>query len=629
LFARLGVFAAIGTVLAASVLAVTSAQATTVPTFDHIFVIVMENRSYGEIIGSSQAPYINSLRSTGALATNYHAVAHPSLPNYLAMTSGSTDGITSDCTTCFLSVTNIADRLEAGGSTWKAYAEGMPSSCFVGDSYPYAQKHNPFIYYNDIRTNASRCQSHVVPYTQLATDLQSTATTPNYAFITPDMCHDMHDCTIGTGDAWLQSNVPQILNSRAFATQHSLLALTWDEDDFTTNNQVPLILIGSNVRAGFQSPATYDHYSLLHTIEAARGVSALTSNDANAALMSDMFASPAPPSPSPSSSPAPSPSSSPSPAPSGTCTSVSASATPAAPQPTGTQVQLSASTAGCTSPRYEFWSLAPGSQTWMLEQAYGTSATLFWNTTGKAIGAWRFSVWARDASSSGTAGNVNGTWDAYVAPYYTLGSDPCTAVTWSGAPANTALSGTFVTITATATGCSSPRYQFEMLSPGSQTWRIVQPYSTGASFSWSGAGQVSGTYRFIVMAQDNSSAGTYGNWQSTWDAYLNQAYVLTSTPCTSVTATWSSGNPVVISAATSGCPVPTYQFEMLAPGSQTWQVVQPYSSITTFGWKTTVAALGNYRIIIKVRDASSGGTAGSGNPNGSWDAYAELDLTLS
>src|SRR5689334_3990280 len=207
----------------------------------------MENHAYGEIIGSSAAPYVNSLLPSAALATSYTAVAHPSLPNYLALSGGSTFGITSDCTTCWISATNIADNLESSGSTWKAYMESMPSACYVGDAYPYAQKHNPFVYYNDIRGNSTRCRAHDVPYSQLATDLASTSTTPNYAFITPNMCNDMHDCAVATGDSWLKSQVPVILGSPAFKTQHSLLAITWDEDDSSAGNQVATILLGSGV----------------------------------------------------------------------------------------------------------------------------------------------------------------------------------------------------------------------------------------------------------------------------------------------------------------------------------------------------------------------------------------------
>src|SRR5207249_11220481 len=185
------------------------------PTFSHVFTIVMENEESSSLIGNSAAPYINGLATSYGLATQYYGVSHPSLPNYLAMTAGSTFGITSDCTTCWVGATNLADQIEAGGRSWKAYLEGMPSACFVGDAYPYMQKHNPWIYFNDIRTNAARCAAHVVPYTQLATDVAN-GSVPNYVFITPNMCNDMHDCSIATGDSWLSQQVPAILNSAAY-----------------------------------------------------------------------------------------------------------------------------------------------------------------------------------------------------------------------------------------------------------------------------------------------------------------------------------------------------------------------------------------------------------------------------
>jgi hypothetical protein len=270
-------------------------QANSVPALDHVFLIVMENQSYGSIIGSSSAPYINSLLPSASLASNYFGITHPSLPNYLSLTGGSTFGITSDCTTCWISARNVADNVEAAGKTWRAYEESMPSACFVGDSYPYAQKHDPFIYFNDIRTNTSRCQSHVLPYTQMATDLQSTATAPNFAFITPNMCDDMHDCSIQQGDAWLKSQVPTILSSPAFTTQNSLLAITWDEDDFSGTNQVATLFLGSNVAHATASATSYNHYSLLRTIEAGLGLATLTTNDAGAVAMADMFGAPPPP----------------------------------------------------------------------------------------------------------------------------------------------------------------------------------------------------------------------------------------------------------------------------------------------------------------------------------------------
>src|SRR5439155_1707300 len=292
------VLAAIGAALLVPV--VTPVKATGVPALSHVFVIVMENHAYGDIIGSSSAPYINSLAAKGGLATSYTATTHPSLPNYLALTGASTFGITSDCTTCWVNATNVADKVESAGKSWKAYEESMPSACFLGDSGSYAQKHDPFIYYNDVRTNTSRCQSHVVPYPQLATDLASASTTPNYAFITPNMCNDMHDCAVSTGDSWLQQQVPTILNSAAFTTQPSLLAVIWDEDDSSAGNQVPAILVGSGITAGLRSSRGYNHYSLLATIEVGLGLGTLTTNDAGAATMTDFFGASTPsPSPSP------------------------------------------------------------------------------------------------------------------------------------------------------------------------------------------------------------------------------------------------------------------------------------------------------------------------------------------
>ena len=182
-----------------------------IPAFDHIFVVIMENHGYDEIIGSADAPYLNQLADQYGVAANYTSVAHPSLPNYLALTGGDTYGVTTDCTDCFQSAPNLAvDRIAASGRTWRAYMESMPSPAFVGDSYPYMQKHDPFIYYDNIRTNPAQL-ANVVPYTQLATDLATAATTPAFGWITPNMLDDMHDGTVAQGDTWLSTAVPALL----------------------------------------------------------------------------------------------------------------------------------------------------------------------------------------------------------------------------------------------------------------------------------------------------------------------------------------------------------------------------------------------------------------------------------
>ena len=267
----------------------------TLPNFSHVFLIVMENEESTGIMGNNAAAYINALATGHGLATQYFAVSHPSLPNYLALTAGSTFGIASDCTGCYVNATNIADQVESSGRSWKGYLESMPSSCYVGDAYPYMQKHNPFIYYNDVRTNPARCAEHVVPFTQLSTDLVN-GTVPNLAWITPNMCNDMHDCSIATGDAWLANVVPGILASSAFQNG-GVLFITWDEGESSagccgnaTGGQVATLVIAPNGVAGLRSTIAETHYSLLRTIEDAWGLSAL-GQAASAVAMREYFRS--------------------------------------------------------------------------------------------------------------------------------------------------------------------------------------------------------------------------------------------------------------------------------------------------------------------------------------------------
>lgn len=240
------------------------------PSFSHIFVIVMENAEYDGIIGNRDAPYINSLVGTYGLATQYYAITHPSLPNYLALTGGDTFGVSSDCTDCFVSAPNLVDALEAGHKTWRAYMESMPSPCFLGDAYPYMQKHDPFIYFNDVRNNPTRC-GNIVPLAGLAGDL-SGGTVPDFVWITPNMCHDMHDCSVATGDTWLSQEVPLILASSAWK-QGGALFITWDEGasldgccSYASGGRVATLVISSRGKSRFQSATPHDHYSLLRTI---------------------------------------------------------------------------------------------------------------------------------------------------------------------------------------------------------------------------------------------------------------------------------------------------------------------------------------------------------------------------
>jgi len=167
----------------------------------------MENAEYGEVIGSGDAPYVNSLARRYGLATSSYAVAHPSLPNYLALTAGSTQGVSSDCSECQASGPSIVDQLEASGVSWRAYLEGVPGPCFRGaEADGYAKKHNPFAYYPAVAGSRSRC-TKLVGFARLAADLRA-GTLPTYAWITPNLCDDGHDCGVDAGDRFLARTVP-------------------------------------------------------------------------------------------------------------------------------------------------------------------------------------------------------------------------------------------------------------------------------------------------------------------------------------------------------------------------------------------------------------------------------------
>ncbi len=222
--------------------------------YDHVVWIVMENRSYSEVIN---APYIHGLAAACGLATNFHAEAHPSLPNYIAMTSGSTQGIHDDAGPAQHPLTASSIFSELGGG-WRALEEAMPLPCLRSDSGRYAVRHNPAVYYAGV---AQACDRQDVAL-GATPDLSA-----RFTFVTPDLCHDMHDCSTAAGDRWLASFVPQILRSGEYAAGRTAVFLTWDEDDGSSSNQIPTLVIAPHVRPGTRSSAAFDHYSLLRTTE--------------------------------------------------------------------------------------------------------------------------------------------------------------------------------------------------------------------------------------------------------------------------------------------------------------------------------------------------------------------------
>lgn len=235
-----------------------------VPRLGRIVVVMFENKDYSKIIGNSAAPTFNGLARRSAVATNYCAVAHPSLPNYIAITSGGTQGIHSDCTDCTVDARNLADTIETAHKTWAVYAEGLPGVGFTGArSGRYAKKHEPFVYFRDVFTNRRRL-SRIMPLSRLSASTRLA----DFTLIVPNMCHDMHDCSVAQGDAWLKSFLPRL--QRSPQLRGGAIFLAFDEADGGASGgggHVALIALGSTVRPHARTGAPLSHYSLLRTIE--------------------------------------------------------------------------------------------------------------------------------------------------------------------------------------------------------------------------------------------------------------------------------------------------------------------------------------------------------------------------
>jgi phosphatidylinositol-3-phosphatase len=251
------------------------------PSYTHVIWVWMENHSYNTIIGSSQAPYINSLAAQCGLATNYHNISHPSLPNYMSATSGlGYKGIAkfdSDCNPV-PGCTTTAKSIFGQGETWKEYAESMPSNCDRTNSGEYAVRHAPPPYY----ARLTGCSTFDVPYTQLATDLAA-GKLPAFSFVTPNLIDDMHDGTVADGDKWLSANLPTILGSPEYTDGSTAVFITWDEgkggssSTCATNKtdvgcHVATIVISPSTKPGTRSAILFNHYSLLHTAEQLLGL---------------------------------------------------------------------------------------------------------------------------------------------------------------------------------------------------------------------------------------------------------------------------------------------------------------------------------------------------------------------
>jgi hypothetical protein len=242
----------------------------------------MENKNYSSIVGSSSAPYENQIAQRCGLATNYHAVTHPSLPNYIALTSGSPQGITDDNPPSShpLNVPSIFGQL---GSV-KSYQESMPSNCLLTNSGQYAVKHNPEAYYTPVRT---QCAGNNVPMGSRTSGNLATAVAnslPSFSFLTPNLCNDMHDCSVATGDAWLAGWVPQIIAGPDYQLGRLAIVIVFDENAGASGNQVYSAVISPFTTPGTQSATNFTHYSLLRTTEEILGVPLLGSASGAASM---------------------------------------------------------------------------------------------------------------------------------------------------------------------------------------------------------------------------------------------------------------------------------------------------------------------------------------------------------
>jgi hypothetical protein len=239
--------------------------ATSVPRFDHIVLVMFENKASSQITSSS-APYFTSLAAQGASFTQSYAITHPSQPNYVALFSGGTQGVTSDSCPKTFSVNNLGAQLIGAGLTFKGYSESMPSNGYTGcSSGTYMRKHNSWVDFSNVPAASN------LTYASFPANY---ATLPTVSFVTPNMCNDMHDCSVGTGNTWLQSHLDGY--AQWAKTHNSLLIVTFDEDNSASLNHIHTTFAGANVKVGSYSEKI-THYSVLRTIESAYGLSALTS----------------------------------------------------------------------------------------------------------------------------------------------------------------------------------------------------------------------------------------------------------------------------------------------------------------------------------------------------------------
>jgi phosphatidylinositol-3-phosphatase len=273
------------------------------PHFRHVYVVILENHSYGDVVGDPAAPYLNSLIARGGLATQWFGIARPSQPNYLALFAGETLNVQDNLPHDFQE-RNLADQLEEHGLTWREFAENVPSDCFTGATAKdgpdgpgtYARKHAPAISFRQISGDPARC-ANITDFSHFATGAAS------FNLVVPNLCHDMHDCSVAAGDAFLAGFIPRVIDAPDWGPD-DLLVITFDEGH-TSDQHISTVIVSDAVAGGYRSAVKHDHYSLLRTLEASWGLGCLgnacTANDIGEFFVASPAGSPA--SPAASSSP--------------------------------------------------------------------------------------------------------------------------------------------------------------------------------------------------------------------------------------------------------------------------------------------------------------------------------------
>jgi len=259
------------------------------PSSSRVFLVVEENHSYSNVIGNSAMPFVNGLASKYGLATQYYADTHPSIGNYLMLTTGKIES-NDDGFSGTVSDDNIVRELVKANKTWHSYAENLPSPGYLGgDAYPYLRHHNPFTYFSEVIGTGQA--GNVVPYSQFASDFSS-GNLPDFSFIIPNALDDAHDGSLAIADSWLQTNIDPLLKSSAFQSGGVLIIL-FDESEMTDTahggGHVAWIVASANAKPGYQSTNIYQHESTLRLVLSTLGVSSFPGNAASAPDMGEFF----------------------------------------------------------------------------------------------------------------------------------------------------------------------------------------------------------------------------------------------------------------------------------------------------------------------------------------------------